>query len=82
MVRGKKSIFTICGIPVSSSKEDVKKAYRQQAKKLHPDKGGSEIAFNELREAWETYNSSSTTTVVKRRKRPVFGSSLFDILEV
>ena len=36
-----------------ASKNDIEAAYKLRAKKLHPDVGGSEEAFQELSEAYE-----------------------------
>ena len=46
--------FTILGVDMNSTKEEVKAAYREKANKAHPDKGGSheEMAkVNAAREA-------------------------------
>ena len=37
----------------SYSSEEIRKAYRSQVKKAHPDAGGSAEAFRKVREAWE-----------------------------
>ena len=34
--------FTILGVDMNASKEEVDKAYREKAKTAHPDKGGSD----------------------------------------
>ena len=36
------------GLPPDASEDDVRRAYRQLAKRAHPDRGGSKIAFQEL----------------------------------
>ncbi len=48
-----KDYYEILGIPKGSSKEEVKKAFRKQASKYHPDKqGGDEEKYKEVTEAY------------------------------
>lgn len=44
--------YEILGIQPGSSETDIKKAYRDLAKKFHPDKGGSEPEFKKINEAY------------------------------
>lgn len=44
--------YTILGVKLSDSDEDIKKAYRRLCKEAHPDKGGSEQRMAELNEAY------------------------------
>jgi hypothetical protein len=48
-----KTCWEILGIPAGSKEEAIKKAYREKGMILHPDKGGSNDQFNELKEAYE-----------------------------
>lgn len=54
---GTKPWYKILGVNKSSSLDEVKKAYRKKAKRLHPDlpqnKGGNPAKFSELTEAYE-----------------------------
>lgn len=43
------------GVPEDASKEDVRAAYRNMAKTMHPDQGGSEEQFQELQDQWVLY---------------------------
>ena len=44
--------FALLGVPATASIEEVKRAYRQQVKQVHPDHGGDREAFERLREAY------------------------------
>jgi hypothetical protein len=46
-----KSAYEILGIRVDASEEEIESAFRQKAKQLHPDAGGSASAMAELNEA-------------------------------
>ena len=46
-------LYDIIGIQPSSTKDEIKKAYRNKAKILHPDKGGDPDQFKKLSSAYE-----------------------------
>ncbi|QLH80067.1 J domain-containing protein [Halosimplex rubrum] len=46
--------FSELGVPTSASLEEVKAAYRQKVKEVHPDQGGDEDEFKRVREAYTT----------------------------
>lgn len=46
--------FAALGVSRSADTETVKSAYREQVKAVHPDQGGDEEAFKQLREAYTT----------------------------
>lgn len=48
-----KNPYKILGISESASNEEIKKAYRTLAMKYHPDKGGDELKFKEIAEAYD-----------------------------
>jgi molecular chaperone DnaJ len=48
-----KDYYDILGVPKTATADDIKKAFRKQARKHHPDTGGSEEKFKELNEAYE-----------------------------
>lgn len=47
-----KNYYSTLGVPVDASPAQIKKAYRDKARVMHPDKGGSESEFKELSEAY------------------------------
>jgi hypothetical protein len=46
--------FSELGLPANAEMDDVKSAYRQRVKEVHPDQGGSEQEFRRVREAYTT----------------------------
>ena len=54
-------------ISIQSSNEEIKKAYQKKAKLLHPDKGGSDEDFNQLKESYDR--------IIKQRKKRSFNDS-------
>lgn len=45
--------FATLGLDPSASPAEVKAAYRERAKEVHPDQGGDEAEFRRLREAYD-----------------------------
>jgi len=45
--------FTILGVSMDASEEEVKKAYRSKAAKAHPDKGGTDLEMAKVNAAYE-----------------------------
>jgi len=46
--------FAELGVPMSASAAEVKQAYREKVKQVHPDQGGDEERFRRVREAYTT----------------------------
>ncbi|WP_459190963.1 J domain-containing protein [Halosimplex sp. J119] len=46
--------FDELGVPATASLDEVKAAYRQKVKEVHPDQGGDEDEFKRVREAYTT----------------------------
>lgn len=66
-----RSYYTVLGVPATAGQDDIKKAYRKLALKLHPDKNrapDAEEKFKELGEAYETLSDIG--------KRQAYDSSL------
>ncbi len=45
--------FTILGVSLNSTKDEVKRAFREKANKAHPDKGGSQEEMTMVNAAYE-----------------------------
>lgn len=56
--------FKILGLKPGATKKDIKKAYRKRAKDLHPDISGDELAFNELKGAYEALTGEVSTSTI------------------
>jgi len=66
--------FAVLGLDASKriTLSDIKQAYRNKAKLLHPDKGGSEKEFKELVAAYELLTGKTKLKRrVPRRQQPV-----------
>jgi curved DNA-binding protein len=53
-----KNYYDILGVSEDASNEQIKKAFKDIAKKEHPDRGGDESKFKEANEAYDTLKSS------------------------
>jgi DnaJ-class molecular chaperone len=73
----KKDFYEVLGVPRSASKEEVKKKFRELAKKYHPDfnKGdkAAEQKFKEVSEAYEILEDEN-----KRKQYDAFGHAGID----
>jgi molecular chaperone DnaJ len=64
----KRDYYEILGVSKSASADEVKKAFRKAAVKYHPDKGGDEVKFKEVNEAYEVLKDQQ-----KRQRYDQFG---------
>lgn len=53
-----KDYYDILGVSEDASNEQIKKAFKDIAKKEHPDRGGNETIFKEANEAYDTLKNS------------------------
>ena len=49
-----KNYYNILGVSEDASHDQIKKAFKNIAKKEHPDRGGNEARFKEANEAYDT----------------------------
>jgi molecular chaperone DnaJ len=62
----KKDHYIILGISKGATKDRIKQAYRDMAKRYHPDSGGTEInetKFKEIQKAYETLSDTNRRAV-------------------
>lgn len=67
--------YSILGISPSSTLEEARHAYRKLAQKNHPDKGGSEERFKDIKRAWEDIESGKATPPPQPQARSSFSES-------
>lgn len=69
-----KDYYNILGVDKNASADEIKKAFRKQAHKYHPDKqGGDEAKFKEANEAYQILGDPE-----KRQTYDQFGSAAFE----
>jgi molecular chaperone DnaJ len=64
----KRDYYEVLGVGKTASADEIKKAFRKAAIEHHPDRGGDEIKFKEVNEAYEVLKDSS-----KRQRYDQFG---------
>ncbi len=69
----KKDYYETLGVSKSSSKEEIKKAYKKLALQHHPDRGGDAEKFKEISEAYAVLSDDN-----KRKQYDQFGHQGFD----
>ncbi|MGH0135438.1 UNVERIFIED_CONTAM: hypothetical protein FKN15_008047 [Acipenser sinensis] len=70
-----KDYYKVLGIPKGSSDDEIKKAYRKQALRYHPDKNKSADAEDKFKEIAEAYDVLSDP-----KKREVYDKYGEDVL--
>ena len=66
----KRDYYEVLGVSKTATEEEIKKAYRQLAKKYHPDTSTEENAqekFKEVQEAYEVLKESSIRSLWSSR---------------
>jgi molecular chaperone DnaJ len=64
----KRDYYEVLGVAKSASADELKKAFRKKAIEFHPDKGGDEVKFKEVNEAYEVLGNPD-----KRKRYDQFG---------
>lgn len=64
-----KDYYKILGAEKGASQEEIKRAYHKKAHQHHPDKGGDEVKFKEINEAYQVLGNEQ-----KRKQYDQFGS--------
>lgn len=64
----RKDYYDMLGVSKKATTDEIKKAFRKQARKHHPDAGGSEEKFKEINEAYEVLSDAD-----KRKQYDQFG---------
>jgi len=74
-----KDYYGVLGVGEDASKEEVDRAFRNQARKRHPDGGGSEEEMKSLNEAHDILSDSETRNAYDAERNPkpriAYGSS-------
>ncbi|MDY0340868.1 MAG: molecular chaperone DnaJ [Coriobacteriia bacterium] len=60
--------YDILGVSKTATADEIKKAFRKQARKHHPDAGGSEDKFKEINQAYEVLSDDE-----KRKQYDTYG---------
>lgn len=64
----KRDYYEVLGVGKSASADEIKKAFRRLAVQHHPDRGGDEVKFREINEAYEVLKDEA-----KRKRYDQFG---------
>jgi curved DNA-binding protein len=59
-----KDYYKILDVPKTASSDEIKKAYRKMAMKHHPDRGGDQVKFKEISEAYEVLSDNEKRQMV------------------
>jgi hypothetical protein len=62
--------YRVLGVGEDASQEDVDRAYRSQARKCHPDGGGSDEEMKSLNEAHDVLSDRETRKAYDAQRRP------------
>src|SRR5262245_65344149 len=65
-----KDYYKVLGVTEDASAEDIVHGYRNRARELHPDRGGSEEDMKLLNQAYEILGSEATRRQYDQQRRP------------
>ncbi len=59
-----KNYYDMLGVTENASNDQIKKAFKNIAKKEHPDRGGNEKRFKEANEAYDTLKDKEDLVMI------------------
>lgn len=74
----KKNYYEILGVAEDASPEEIKKTFRKEAVKHHPDRGGSKEKFQEINEAYQVLSDQQKRQQYDMYRKGGFGAGGFD----
>jgi molecular chaperone DnaJ len=66
--KSKRDYYEVLGVAKSASGDDIKKAFREKARRLHPNSGGDEDTFKELAEAYAVLQDAKQRAAYDRHQ--------------
>jgi len=61
--------YQILGVPENADEETIKKAFRELAKKYHPDRGGDAEKFKKIVEAYRVLSDKKLRAEYDQRRK-------------
>jgi len=69
--------YGVLGVEIAATKQEIKDAYREKSKIVHPDKGGNKEDFTELNEAYKVLSDKDA-----RKIYDATGKSIYNPIEI